>query len=156
VPCCLTIAEDKEDLMATPERTGGVPASATPRRAAEPTGWVIFGAVMMFVIGSLDFFYGLAAVLNDTVVVVGGHGAIIADLTTWGWVTMILGVILVLVAFGLFVGSGAARWAAVFLLTVNAIEHVWIFPAAPLWAFIVILLSVIVIYNLCARWAEPV
>jgi hypothetical protein len=44
----------------------------------------------------------------------------------------------------------------VFLLTVNAVEQVWIFPAAPLWAFIVIVLSVIVIYNLCARWAEPV
>jgi hypothetical protein len=138
--------------MATPERTGGVPASTTTRRPMEPSGWVIFGAVMMFLIGSLDFFYGLAAVLNDTVVVVGGHGAIIADLTAWGWVTMILGVVLVLVAFGLFVGSGAARWTAVFLLIVNAVEQVWIFPAAPLWAFIVILLDVIIIYNLTARW----
>jgi hypothetical protein len=122
----------------------------------EPTGWVIFGAVMMLLIGSLDFFYGLAAVVNDQVVVVGGHGAIIADLTAWGWITMILGIVLVLVAFGLFVGSQAARLAAIFLLTVNAVEQVWIFPAAPLWAFIVILLSVIVIYNLCARWAEPI
>jgi hypothetical protein len=142
--------------MATPERTGGVPASTTTRRPTEPTGWVIFGAVMMFMIGCLDFFYGLAAVVNDDVVVVGGHGAIIADLTTWGWVTMILGVVLALVAFGLFVGSVAARWTAVFLLTVNAVEQVWIFPAAPLWAFIVILLSVIVVYHLTARWAEPV
>ncbi len=117
---------------------------------------MIFGAVMMFLIGSLNFFYGLAAVVNDQVVVVGGHGAIIADLTAWGWVTMILGILLVLVSFGLFIGSGAARLAAVFLLTVNAIEQVWIFPAAPLWAFIVILLSVIVIYNLCTRWGDTV
>jgi hypothetical protein len=121
----------------------------------EPTGWVIFGAVMMFMIGSLNFFYGLAAIVNDQVVVTGGHGVIIADLTTWGWVTLILGVLLVLVSFGLFIGSGAARLAAIFLLTVNAVEQVWVFPAAPLWAFIVILLSVIVIYNLCVRWAEP-
>jgi hypothetical protein len=142
--------------MATPERTGGVPASTTARSGTEPTGWVIFGAVMMFMIGSLDFFYGLAAVVNDQVVVTGGHGVIIADLTAWGWVTMILGIVLVLVAFGLFVGSQAARLTAIFLLTVNAVEQVWIFPAAPLWAFIVILLSVIVIYNLCVRWAEPV
>jgi hypothetical protein len=132
------------------------PFMASRRATGEPTGWVIFGAVMMFLIGSLDFFYGLAAVVNDEVVVVGGHGAIIADLTAWGWVTMILGVVLVLVSFGLFIGSGAARLAAILLLTVNAVEQVWIFPAAPLWAFIVILLSVIVIYNLCARWGEPV
>jgi hypothetical protein len=79
-------------------------------------------------IGSLNFFYGLAAVVNDDVVVVGGDGAIIADLTAWGWVTMIHGIVLVLVAFGLFVGSQAARLTAIFLLTVNAVEQVWIFP----------------------------
>jgi hypothetical protein len=122
----------------------------------EPTGWVIFAGVMMLLIGFLNFFYGLAAVLNDEVVVVGGHGAIIADLTTWGWVTMIFGIILVLVGFGLFVGSGAARWAGIFFVTLNAIGQVWIFPAAPLWALIVILLDVVIIYNLTARWSEPV
>jgi hypothetical protein len=118
---------------------------------------VIFAAVMMVILGSLNFFYGLAAVLNDEVVVVGGHGAIIADLTTWGWLTLILGVILVLTGFRLSEGRGGwPRWAAVFFVAVNAIEQVWIFPAAPLWAFIVIVLDVIIIYNLTARWAEPV
>ena len=42
------------------------------------------------------------------------------------------------------------------LVTINAIEQVWIFPAAPLWAFIVIVLDVIILYNLTARWSEPV
>jgi hypothetical protein len=129
---------------------------ATRDTTREPTGWVLFAAVMMMLIASLNFFYGLAAVLNDDVVVVGGQGAIIADLTTWGWVTMILAVILGLTGFGLLAGSGAARWAGVFFVTLNAIEQVWIFPAAPLWAFIVIVLDVIIIYNLTARWTEPV
>ena len=48
-----------------------------------PTAWVMFGAIMIFLIGCLNFFYGLAAALNDDVVVVGGHGAIIANLTAW-------------------------------------------------------------------------
>jgi hypothetical protein len=129
---------------------------ATRDATREPTGWVIFAAVMMMLIGSLNFFYGLAAVLNDEVVVVGGHGAIIADLTTWGWVTMVVAVILGLTGFGLLAGSSAARWAGVFLVAVNAIAQVWIFPAAPLWAFIIILLDVVIIYNLTARWTEPV
>jgi len=38
----------------------------------------------------------------------------------------------------------------------DAVEQIWIFPAAPLWAFLIILLSVIVIYNLCAQGTEPV
>jgi len=43
----------------------------------------------------------------------------------------------------------------VLIVSLNAIEQVWIFPAAPLWAFIVILLDVIILYNLTARWGEP-
>lgn len=126
--------------------------TTTEPMTREPSGWVIFAAVMMLLIGFLNFFYGLAAVVNDDVVVVGGEGAIIADLTTWGWVTMILAVILVFTAYGLFAGAEWARWAGVLFVTLNAIEQVWIFPAAPLWAFIVILLDVIIIYNLTARW----
>jgi hypothetical protein len=121
-----------------------------------PTGWVIFAGVMMVMIGFLNFFYGLAAIVNDQVVVVGGHGAIIADLTTWGWVTLVLSIVLVATGFGLLAGMTWARVVGVVIVTVNAIEQVWIFPAAPLWAFIVILVDVIIIYNLTARWAEPV
>ena len=132
-------------------------ASPDSTRSAEgPSGWVAFAGVMMVLIGCLNFFYGLAAVVNDDVVVVGGHGAIIADLTTWGWVTMIIAVILVLVGFGLFAEAGWARWTAVFIVGLNALEQVWIFPAAPLWAFIVILLDVVIIYYLTARWGQPV
>ena len=133
--------------MATPDRT---------RTERPMTGWIAFAAAMMVIVGFLNFFYGLAAVLNDQVVVVGGHGAIVADITTWGWITLILGVILVLTGLGLIAGSAWARWTGVFLIGLNAIEQVWIFPAAPLWALIVIALDVIIIYNLTARWEEPV
>jgi hypothetical protein len=132
--------------MATPD---------TARPVRGPTGWALFAAVLMIIVGWLNFCYGLAAVLNDDVVVVGGHGAIIADITAWGWVTLILGLILVLVGLGMFAEAGPARGAGVFIVGLNAIAQVWIFPAAPLWAFIVILLDVIVIYNLTVRWGEP-
>jgi hypothetical protein len=133
--------------MAAPDTTRGVRG---------PTGWVIFAGSIMVIVGFLNFFYGLAAILNDEVVVVGGHGAIIADLTTWGWVTLVVAVVLVLTGFGLFSGAEWARVVGVLIVGLNAIEQVWIFPAAPLWAFIVILLDVIIIYNLTARWGEPV
>ena len=133
--------------MAAPDRT---------REVRGPTGWVIFAGSIMVIVGFLNFFYGLAAIVNDEVVVVGGHGAIIADITAWGWVTLILAVVLVLTGFGLFSGAEWARVVGVIVVALNAIEQVWIFPAAPLWAFIVILLDVIIIYNLTARWGEPV
>jgi hypothetical protein len=129
---------------------------AAPDTTRGPTGWVVFAAVMMMLVGSLNFCYGLAAILNDDVVVVGGEGAIIGDLTTWGWVALILGLILALTGYGLIAGAEWARWTGVFIVTLNAVAQVWVFPAAPLWAFIVILLDVVIIYNLTARWDEPV
>jgi hypothetical protein len=111
--------------------------------------------MLLVIVGGLNFFYGLAAVLNNQVVVVGGHGAVIADITTWGWITLILGVLIFMTGLGLFVAAGWARWTAVFLCTVNAVAQIGVFTEAPLWAFIVILLDVLIIYNLTVNWAEP-
>jgi hypothetical protein len=118
----------------------------------QPTGWTVFAAMVLILVGSLDALWGLAAILNDQVVVVGGHGAIIADISTWGWVHLILGAIMVLSGMGLATGSSTARWVAVILVTVNAISQVVWFPLAPLWAFLIILLDVTIIYQLTARW----
>ncbi len=69
---------------------------ATRDSTRDDAGWAVFTGVVILLLGLLNFFYGLAGVVNDDVVIVGGQGAIMLDLTTWGWVTMILAVILVL------------------------------------------------------------
>lgn len=128
-----------------------------PARGAEtrqPTGWAVFAGVVLLIIGSLDALYGLAAILNDEVVVVGGHGVILADFTTWGWVHLILGSIVALTGLGLFAGMSAARWAAVFFVAVNAVAQIVWFTAAPLFAMLIIFLDVVVIYQLTVRWEE--
>jgi hypothetical protein len=120
----------------------------------QPTGWTVFAGIILFIVGSLDALWGLAALLNNDIVIVGGHGAIIADITTWGWIHFILGSVMALTGLGLFAGSSGARWLAVIFVTINAITQVVWFPAAPLWAFLMILLDVTIIYQLTARWEE--
>jgi hypothetical protein len=73
---------------------------------------------------SNDALWGLGGILNDDIVVVGGHGAILADITTWGWVHLILGSIIALTGVGLLVGNEAARWFGVFFVAVNAILQI--------------------------------
>lgn len=121
---------------------------------AERSTWIAFAGVMMLILGSLDVIWGLAAIFNDDVVVVGGHGALILDLTTWGWIQLILGALVGLVGFGLITGNEVARVVAVGLLAVNAVLQVVWFPAAPLWAFLMIILDVVIIYQLMANWSE--
>jgi hypothetical protein len=120
----------------------------------QPTGWTVFAGAVMLIVGSLDALYGLAAILNDEVVIVGGQGVLIADVTTWGWIHLILGSVVVATALGLFAAAESARWAAVFVVSINAVAQIVWFPAAPLWAFLMILLDVTIIYQLTARWDE--
>jgi hypothetical protein len=116
------------------------------------SGWAAFAGVILFMVGSLDALWGLAAILNDNVVIVGGHGSIIADISTWGWVHLILGSLIALTGVGLLNGSDAARVPAIFFVTINAISQIVWFPAAPLWSFLLIVLDVVIIYQLTARW----
>jgi hypothetical protein len=128
--------------------------SAPPREQRTASGWVVFAGVMLLIIGSLDALYGLAAVLNDEVVIVGGHGVIVADVSTWGWVHLVIGSCVALTGIGLFASWAMARWTAVCFVAVNAIAQIVWFPAAPLWACLMIALDVVVIYQLTVRWEQ--
>ena len=117
------------------------------------TGWTAFAGVAMLVIGILDVIYGLAALLNDTVITAGGGGSgvLIWDFTTWGWIHLVIGVILVLTAFGLFSAAGWARVVAIVVCVIGAVVQVGLITAFPLWSFLMILLYIAVIYNLTAK-----
>jgi hypothetical protein len=114
----------------------------------------MFAGLILLTVGSLAALWGLGAILNDDVVLVGGKGVILGDITTWGWVHLALGSLIAITGLGLFTGVEAARFAAIFLVTINAIAQVVWFPAAPLWAFLMIVLDVVIIYHLTARWEE--
>jgi len=127
----------------------------TTRGPVEPTGWAAFAGVLLVILGFLDFFWGLAGILEDENLIVGGNGAIIVDLTAWGWVFLIVGVIQVLVGYGLLTAQEWARWAGIFIAALAAIGQIGIVTAFPIWSFIVILLAVLVIYNLIVHPYEP-
>lgn len=120
----------------------------------QPTGWTLFAGVLLLLVGSLSALYGLAAILNDEIVVVGGEGVMIADVTTWGWIHFILGSIVAATGLGLFAAADWARVAAIFFVLVNAIAQIVWFPAAPLWTFLMIILDTTILYQLTARWEE--
>jgi hypothetical protein len=128
--------------------------SSRPPAGGQRSTWIAFAGVMMVILGFLDAIWGLAAILNDEVVVVGGHGALIFDITTWGWFQLLLGAVIGLTGLGLLVGNEVARVLGIFLLALNAVLQIVWFPAAPLWAFLMIVLDVVIIYQLTVNWTE--
>lgn len=127
---------------------------ARPPRGGERSTWIAFAGVMMVILGCLDVIWGIAAIANSEVVVVGGHGVMVFDITTWGWVQLVFGVVIALTGIGLLVGNEIARVLAIFLLAANAVLQVVWFTDAPLWAILIIALDVVIIYQLITAWAE--
>ena len=120
------------------------------------SGWIGFAGLTMLVIGSIDFFEGLIAVVRKSYYVATPNQVIVFDTTTWGWITMIIGVLLVLVGLGLVSGAGWARWTAIVILVLNLLEQLaWLGNTSyPLWALTVIALEIVVLYALTVRWGD--
>jgi hypothetical protein len=128
--------------------------SSRPPAGGQVSGWIAFAGVVMVILGCLDVLWGIAAIANDEVVVVGGHGVMILDITTWGWVQLILGLVVGLTGLGLLAGNELARVLGILLLALNAVVQIVWFSAAPLWSFLIIILDVVIIYQLTVNWTE--
>ena len=132
-------------------------SSQTYDDVPETTGWIgwsFFAATMMIIGGSLNAIYGLVAVVNDDWVVWTNRSSVYLDLTSWGWVHIVAGALVVLAGFGVLSGNVLARTVGVFLAGLSLIANFLFLPVYPLWSIIVITLDVLVIWALTAHGSE--
>ena len=119
-------------------------------------GWIGFAGIVMLVIGFIDFFQGLIALFKDDYYVVTQSGFLAINLTGWGWVMIVWGVLLVLAGFALLSGQSWARWFTIFVVGLNFFAQLGFLGNSnyPLWALTALALNVIVLYALTVRWSE--
>ena len=119
-------------------------------------GWIGFAGIIILIIGGLDVFQGLIALLEDDYFVVSRSGYLAVDLSAWGWGLVIWGALLILTGLALIRGQTWARWVTLVLVTVNIFGILGFLGNSqdPIWALTVLTLNVIVIYALTARWTE--
>jgi len=135
----------------------GVEGTTVDYRRDEPTGWVgwiWFAAVMMMIGGALQAIHGLVAVVNDDWVVWGNRANLYLDLSEWGWIHLIVGIIVFLSGLGVLSGNVLARFVGVVLAAVSLVANFLYLPAYPLWAIVVIAIDVLVIYALTVHGGE--
>jgi uncharacterized membrane protein len=118
------------------------------------TGWITFAGVMMIIAGGLNALYGLIAVVNDEWVVWTNRASLLLDISQWGWIHLIVGVVLLLSGIGVFSGRFLARTVGVIAAAVSLIANFAFIPAYPLWALVVITIDVLVIWALTAHGSE--
>jgi hypothetical protein len=129
-------------------------ATATQREAAyeedeKGFGWLLFAATMLGLAGVLSVIDGIVA-LSRSKFYTPNSSYVFADLRSWGWITLIIGALLILAAMGVFTGSGFSRWFGIFAAGLSAIA-LFGSPTAqayPFWSLILFALDVLVIYAL--------
>ena len=118
------------------------------------TGWITFAAIMMIIAGSLNTLYGLIAVVNDEWVVWTNRASVYLDISQWGWVHLIVGLLVLFSGIALFSGNVLARTVAVIAVAISLMSNFLFLPAYPVWAIIVITIDVLVIWALTAHGSE--
>lgn len=135
-----------------------VPRSA---ESAEPVsswaaGFAIFAGIMMVMIGTFQAIQGLAAIVKDQFYVVGRNYAFEVDVTTWGWIHLLLGILVGVAGFFVFSGQPWARAVGVTFAVLNAIAQFFFLPYYPVWSILMIALDVAVIWALCVYGRDAV
>jgi hypothetical protein len=110
------------------------------------TGWVVFAGVLMIIGGALWAIQGFIAVFQNDVVILGEEGALFLNVTGWGWVHLILGLLLLLSGILVMRGNLFGRTMAVILASLSIIVNfIWL-PVYPVWAIVVIAIDVFILY----------
>lgn len=120
------------------------------------TGWIGFAGCLLVIVGGIDFFEGMIAAIRGSYYFATPTQIIVFNTTTWGWLTLIWGIILVLVGFGLLAGAGWARWVAIIAISINFFTQLGFVgnSNAPLWSLLVLTLNIIVLYALMVHWGD--
>ena len=131
-------------MSTTNSRSGALPSD--PGYSPGAVGVTVFAGVLMVLSGSLQAVQGVVALANDTFYVVGEEYLFEFDVTSWGWIHLIMGVIVALAGVGLFRGAVWARTVAVIVASVSIIANFMWMPYYPFCSMTVIAFDIFVIW----------
>jgi hypothetical protein len=112
-------------------------------------GWLSFAAIMVAIAGILNVIYGIAAIGNSNFFV-NDTQYILSNLNTWGWVTLIVGVLQLLACGSIVRGGQFGRWFGIIVASLSSISALLSIPAYPFWSLAIFAVDIMIIYGLAA------
>lgn len=117
-------------------------------------GWAAFAGVFLVLAGILQGFEGLIALLNHKFFLVTQNGLAVLNFTAWGWIHLVMGVIILAAGFAILNGSVWGRAVGVVLAALSFVVNMMFIDAYPVWSVIVMLVDALVIYALVVHGDE--
>ena len=118
------------------------------QRSGAAAGWIMFAGVVMVTVGIFQSIAGLAAIIEDEFYVIGREYAFEFDVTAWGWIHLIIGLIVLASGFGVFSGNVLARTVGVIAAVGSMIAAFLWLPWYPIWAVIIIAVDIAIVWAL--------
>jgi hypothetical protein len=133
--------------------------SSAARRASRETsgvavGFILFAAIMMIMVGVFQAIQGLIGIFENEFYVATRKYLFEFDATRWGWIHLILGLLVAFAGWGLFSGRTWARVVGITLAVLSAIANFLFIPYYPFWSLLIITLDVFVIWALAAHGGD--
>ena len=117
-------------------------------------GWIAFAGVLMIIGGIIQAMSGLTAIVNDEFYLVTEEWIFEFNATAWGWIHLIVGVVVAVAGVGLFTGRPAARIVGIVLTSISVVAAFAWLPHYPAWGVIKIALGVAILWALIVHGDE--
>lgn len=130
-------------------------SSPSPVKEGVAGGISIGAAALLFVAAVLSIVQGISAIANDKLFVVGPQYLYSFDLTGWGWIHLLVGILAVVISIGMIMQASWALISAIVIASVSIVAQFLWLPYYPWWAVLVIALDVLVIWA-ASTWRQSV
>src|SRR6185295_7443769 len=126
-------------------------------KRSSPTGWVgwvFFASLMMMLVGGFQAIAGLVGIFQNEYFVVTANHLVAFDIRTWGWINLLIGLVILLGGLALLNGAAWARVLAIFLAFLSLFANMAFLSAYPWWSVLMIVIDILVIYALAVHGDE--
>jgi hypothetical protein len=128
------------------------------RAGRQTSGWavgfILFAAIMMIMVGVFQALQGLIAIFENEFYVATRNYLFQFDATTWGWIHLVIGLLVAFAGYGLLSGKTWARLLAITLAALSATANFLFVPYYPFWSLLLVTLNILVIWAITAHGGE--
>lgn len=117
-------------------------------------GWVFFAGFMMILLGILQGIAGLTALLNSQWLLVTKEHLLVLNFTAWGWIHLVIGLVVLIAGFSVMHGSAWARVVGVLVAIVSVVANLASVNTYPVWSVVMIVIDILIIYALTVHAGE--